>query len=174
MWTRVDPVQSGLNWAIATLHSTKTIWNWNVKNLVKYAEYICAETFAFLSLDVFSLVCPKGSYSLMGLLLDSDTTENGRRLLPLHKSIHRQLFLCFCLQQIKKLQLSAIQLEFLRLRYVLNFCQNVWQAPHLVARQPWTQWGWRTGHCCCHSPAFSSRTRNLWLENKEWRGVFDV
>ena len=41
--TRVDRVQSGLKWAIATLHSTKTIWNWNVKNLVKYAEYICAE-----------------------------------------------------------------------------------------------------------------------------------
>ena len=38
--TRVDRVQSGPDWAIATRHSTKTIWNSNVKNLVKYAEYI--------------------------------------------------------------------------------------------------------------------------------------
>ena len=99
---------------------------------------------------------------------------NGRRLVPLHRSTHRQLFLCFCFQQIKKLQLSAIQPEFPRLRYVLNFCQNVWQASHPLARQPWTQWGWRTGHCCCYSPAASSRTRNLWLEDKEWWGVFCI
>ena len=79
---------------------------------------------AFPSMEGFSLVCPKGPESLRGLLLDCDTTENGRRLLPLHGFTHRQLFLCFCFQQIKKLQLSAIQLEFPRLRYVLNILRK--------------------------------------------------
>ena len=90
-------------------------------------------------------------------------------------SKHRQqLFLCFCFWQIRNWRLLAIQPRFKRqrLRYALKFGQNVWKASHIVARKSRNQWGGRTGHRHRHPPAVSSRTRNLWLEDQEWRGAF--
>ena len=79
------------------------------------------------------------------LLLNSDTTENVRRLLPLHESLRRQLFLCFCSQQVKKLKLSAIQPEFLRLRYALSF--------------------WTT---CLESVAHCGEAASSWVRMRNW------